>query len=95
MRLAVLMLVSPTAHTTGYVRRFLTEWLPGIYVGSVNRSLVDDLVSVLAANTSTGVLIVSSDRAECGYDVLFSNLNERRMCDFDGVPLVEKHPADQ
>ena len=93
MRLAVLVVVSPTASLQGYVRRFLTEWVPGTFVGSVTGELARDLTGVLTDSGTSGFLIMSSSRSEVGFEVLFSNLNERSLSDFDGVPLIEKSRA--
>lgn len=90
MRLVVLNLVSPPATMSGYVRRFLHELSPGVYVGCAGTDLVSDLVAALDAVRAVGFLVTSSQRRETGYEVLYFSRPDRAMVDFDGVLLLEK-----
>lgn len=49
----------------------------------------------MQSQAAIGVLIVSSGRSECGYEIVFSNLNEHEFVDFDGLPLLERRQRKQ
>lgn len=89
MRLIVVSVTSPPARLRGYLRRFLLEPAPCLFVGGVSRDLADDVRGTLIAEDASGFMLVSAAQEELGCRFEYFRQDQQSLIDFDGISLVE------
>jgi len=89
MRLIVVSVTTPSAPLRGYLRRFLLEPTPCLFVGGVSRDVMEDVCHALIAGDVPGFMLVAAQREELGYQFRYFHVPHRTLADFDGITLIE------
>lgn len=85
-------------HLRGYLSRYLSEVVAGLFVGNVSARVRDRLWERCTSAVSDGglVLISSEHTNEQGFTVQTSGREARKVIDHDGVVLISRTiPTDE
>lgn len=95
------IVISATAipdHLRGYLSRYLSEVVTGLFVGNVSTRVRDNLwIRCTSVVGDGGLVLISSDPTnEQGFSVQTSGRESRRVFDLDGLALISRTlPADE
>ncbi|MFF2508682.1 type I-E CRISPR-associated endoribonuclease Cas2e [Streptomyces sp. NPDC058067] len=82
-------------HVRGALSRWLTEPMPGLYVGTLSARVRDELWNVVTASVADGAaVLIFSDTSEQRFAMRTAGQRRREPVDFDGLALVAFNPAE-
>ena len=88
------MTIFVVARVTPALRGLLSRWMiqihTGVFVGKLSRSVRDRIwTTVLGLKRLGHVAMVTRDRSEQGFSVVFAGESRRAVADFDGLTLIK------
>ncbi|WP_181764133.1 type I-E CRISPR-associated endoribonuclease Cas2e [Streptomyces albidus (ex Kaewkla and Franco 2022)] len=96
--MAKMTVIATTAvpdHVRGALSRWMTETMPGLYVGTLSARVREELWTAVSATVESGAAVLLHPEAnEQGYTLHTVGERRRRPVDFDGLMLVAMNPAE-
>ncbi|MDX6740248.1 type I-E CRISPR-associated endoribonuclease Cas2e [Actinocorallia sp. A-T 12471] len=96
--MANLTVIATTAvppHLRGALTRWMTEPMPGLYVGTLSARVRTELWNALAATVEDGAAVLLHPAAtEQGYTIKTAGTRRRTPIDFDGLTLIALNPQE-
>lgn len=86
----VIHLVKPRDSLRGYCRRFLLEPAPNLFVGKVNKTLAEDIVSRVTESGIDGVMICQCRKSDLGLRIKVFGNPDRAVVDLGGLQVVSR-----
>ncbi|PGH46925.1 type I-E CRISPR-associated endoribonuclease Cas2e [Streptomyces sp. Ru87] len=82
-------------HVRGAISRWMTETMPGLYVGTLSRRVRDELWQAVSGTVGAGAAVMLCPEAnEQGYALQTVGERRRAPVDFDGLTLVAMNPVE-
>jgi CRISPR-associated protein Cas2 len=95
---ASLTVIATTAvppHLRGALTRWMTEPMPGLYVGTLSTRVRTELWKTLTATIEDGAAVLLHPAAtEQGYAIKTAGSRRRTPVDFDGLTLIALNPRE-
>lgn len=88
--IAVVITRAVPDHLRGYVGRFLTEVVPGVFVGRTSRTVADRIwerITLAVADGATALVMTDPTR-EQGYEIRTAGAEPPSIQELDGLQLV-------
>ncbi|MDJ1130579.1 type I-E CRISPR-associated endoribonuclease Cas2e [Streptomyces iconiensis] len=93
--MTVLATTAVPDHVRGALTRWMTEPMPGLYVGTLSARVRDELWSVVHASIGTGAAVLIHPEAnEQGFALHTAGERRRIPIDFDGITLIAFRPEE-
>ncbi|MCF6523769.1 type I-E CRISPR-associated endoribonuclease Cas2e [Streptomyces sp. JJ36] len=96
--MAKMTVIATTAvpdHVRGALSRWMTETMPGLYVGTLSARVRDELWEAVVGTIGSGAAVLLHPAAtEQGYALRTAGERRRRPIDFDGLTLVAMNPME-
>lgn len=96
--MATMTVIATTAvpdHVRGALTRWMTETMPGLYVGTLSARVREQLWKNVAASVSDGAAVLLHPAAnEQGYQLHTAGERRRVPVDLDGLTLVAMNPTE-
>ncbi|NBM19848.1 type I-E CRISPR-associated endoribonuclease Cas2e [Streptomyces sp. GC420] len=96
--MATMTVIATTAvpdHVRGALSRWLTEPMPGLYVGTLSARVREELWSAVSASVADGAaVLMHPDNSEQRYAVRTAGQRRREPVDFDGLTLIAFNPME-
>ncbi|WP_231331913.1 type I-E CRISPR-associated endoribonuclease Cas2e [Actinomadura graeca] len=82
-------------HLRGALTRWMTEPMPGLYVGTLSARVRTELWSAVAATINDGAaLLLHPDDNEQGFTLHTAGQRRRTPIDLDGLTLIALNPSE-
>ncbi|MFI7342969.1 type I-E CRISPR-associated endoribonuclease Cas2e [Streptomyces sp. NPDC050085] len=79
----------------GALSRWLTEPMPGLYVGTLSAKVRDELWGVVAKSVGDGAAVLAfPDSSEQRFAIRTAGQRRRAPIDFDGLTLIAFNPTE-
>ncbi len=96
--MASLTVIATTAippHLRGALTRWMTEPMPGLYVGTLSARVRTELWNALTATIEDGAAVLLHPAStEQGYAIKTAGSRRRTTVDFDGLTLIALNPQE-
>ncbi|MGW8376005.1 type I-E CRISPR-associated endoribonuclease Cas2e [Streptomyces sp. ODS28] len=96
--MATMTVIGTTAvpdHVRGALSRWMTETMPGLYVGTLSGRVRHELWEAVSATVGSGAAVLLHPQAnEQGYEIRTAGERRRRPIDLDGLVLVAMNPME-
>ncbi|MCX5085647.1 type I-E CRISPR-associated endoribonuclease Cas2e [Streptomyces sp. NBC_00401] len=96
--MANLTVIATTAipdHVRGALSRWLTEPMPGLYVGTLSAKVRDELWKTVSVSVGDGAaVLVFPDNNEQRFTLRTAGQRRREPVDFDGLTLIAFNPME-
>ncbi|WP_304523706.1 type I-E CRISPR-associated endoribonuclease Cas2e [Actinocorallia sp. API 0066] len=96
--MATLTVIATTAipqHLRGALTRWMTEPMPGLYVGTLSARVRTELWTTLSATLEDGAaVLIHPAPTEQGYTLQTAGTRRRTPIDFDGLTLISLSPQE-
>ncbi|MBE4719515.1 type I-E CRISPR-associated endoribonuclease Cas2e [Pseudarthrobacter sp. AB1] len=88
--IAVVVTRAVPDHLRGYIGRFLTEVVPGVFVGRTSRAVADRIWerTSLAVEDGASAIVLTDASREQGYEIRTAGSEPPNILDVDGLHLV-------
>ncbi|MFC9457110.1 type I-E CRISPR-associated endoribonuclease Cas2e [Streptomyces sp. NPDC056983] len=96
--MANLTVIATTAipdHVRGALSRWLTEPMPGLYVGTLSAKVRDELWKTVSVSVGDGAAVLAfPDNNEQRFMLRTAGQRRREPVDFDGLTLIAFNPME-
>ncbi|WP_258572773.1 type I-E CRISPR-associated endoribonuclease Cas2e [Actinomadura parmotrematis] len=93
--MTVIATTAVSDHLRGALTRWMTEPMPGLYIGTLSARVRTELWSAVAASIGDGAaLLLHPDANEQGFTLHTAGERRRTPIDFDGLTLIALNPAE-
>ncbi|MGX1675600.1 type I-E CRISPR-associated endoribonuclease Cas2e [Streptomyces sp. NPDC055400] len=96
--MANLTVIATTAipdHVRGALSRWLTEPMPGLYVGTLSAKVRDELWKTVSVSVGDGAAVLAfPDNNEQRFTLRTAGQRRREPVDFDGLTLIAFNPME-